>query len=58
MTTDPEQLKAILDEIRARAEELIALFDRFEDGHYRTLAITSIKLAVRWIGQAKLESND
>jgi len=45
--TDEEVV--IHDEIKAKAEELLKLFDFVEDGRYKSLAITSLEQSIMWI---------
>jgi hypothetical protein len=45
--TDDE--KALHDEIKAKAEELEALYDAVNKGRYHALAITSLEQSVMWI---------
>ncbi|HWC63969.1 MAG TPA: hypothetical protein VG501_10130 [Rhizomicrobium sp.] len=45
--TDEE--KALHDQIKARAEELEALFAKVKAGRYAALAITALEQAVMWI---------
>lgn len=44
--TDDE--KALHDEIKTKAAELEALFDRVKSGRYRSLGITALEEAVMW----------
>lgn len=44
--TDEE--KALHDELKAKAAELEAVFERVKPGRYRSLGITSLELAVMW----------
>ena len=41
--------KALHDEIKAKAEELEALFSRVKGGRYSALALTALEQAVMWI---------
>jgi hypothetical protein len=41
--------KALHDEIKAKAEELEALFGKVEPGRYNALAVTSLEQAVMWV---------
>jgi hypothetical protein len=43
-----EQEKELHDQIKAKAEELGALFDRVKAGRYRALAMTALEEAVMW----------
>ena len=45
--TDNE--KALHDNIKAKAEELEALFDQVPAGRYSSLAMTSLETAIMWI---------
>jgi hypothetical protein len=45
--TDDE--KALHDDIKAKADELAALFDQVKDGRYKSLAITELEASVMWI---------
>jgi hypothetical protein len=45
--TDDE--KAVHNGIKAKAEELEALFDRVADGRYKSLALTELETSVMWI---------
>ena len=45
--TDDE--KALHDELKGKADELAALFDRVKDGRYKSLAFTSLEQSVMWI---------
>lgn len=45
--TDEE--KALHDNIKAKAEELEALFDQVPAGRYSSLAMTSLETAIMWI---------
>jgi hypothetical protein len=40
---------ALHDEIKAKAEELEALYDEVNKGRYHALAITSLEQSVMWI---------
>lgn len=44
--TDDE--KALHDEIKAKAAELEALFERVKPGRYRSLGLTALEEAVMW----------
>ncbi len=44
--TDDE--KALNDEIKAKAAELEALFERVKPGRYRSLGITALEEAIMW----------
>jgi hypothetical protein len=44
--TDAE--KALHDEIKNKASELEALFERVKSGRYRSLALTDLESAVMW----------
>lgn len=44
--TDEE--KALHDEIKAKAAELEALFERVKPGRYRSLGITALEEAIMW----------
>lgn len=44
--TDNE--KALHDEIKTKAEELAALFERVKSGRYRSLSLTALEEAVMW----------
>lgn len=43
-----EDEKALHDEIKAKAAELEALFDRVKEGRYRSLGLTALEEAVMW----------
>jgi hypothetical protein len=45
--TEPE--KALHDALKAKAEELEALFDKVKPGRYHSLALTSLEESVMWI---------
>lgn len=45
--TDEE--KALHDDIKAKAAELEALFEKVKTGRYASLAMTQLELAVMWI---------
>lgn len=45
--TDEE--KAVHDEIKAKAEELEALYAKVASGRYNSLALTELELSVMWI---------
>lgn len=45
--TDAE--KALHDEIKAKADELDALFAKVKPGRYNSLAVTSLETSVMWI---------
>lgn len=45
--TDDE--KALHDEIKAKADELDALFAKVKPGRYNALAVTSLETSVMWI---------
>ena len=45
--TDEE--KALSAAIKAKAEELDALYSRVKDGRYKSLAATSLEESVMWI---------
>lgn len=45
--TDDE--KALHDEIKAKADELDALFTKVKSGRYNALAVTSLETSVMWI---------
>lgn len=44
--TDDE--KALHDEIKTKAAELEALFERVKEGRYRSLGMTALEQAVMW----------
>jgi hypothetical protein len=41
--------KALHDEIKAKAQELEALFEKVKQGRYRSLGLTALEEAVMWI---------
>jgi hypothetical protein len=43
----PEE-KALHDDIKSRAEELLMLFEQVKPGRYRSLGITALEEAVMW----------
>lgn len=43
----PEE-KALHDAIKAKAEELLALFEEVKPGRYKALSITALEEAVMW----------
>lgn len=44
-----EEEKALHDEIKNKAAELEALFEKVKPGRYNSLAITSLEQAVMWV---------
>lgn len=44
-----EDEKALHDELKSKATELEALFERVKNGRYKALAMTSLEQSVMWI---------
>jgi hypothetical protein len=40
---------ALHDDLKAKADELAALFDKVKDGRYKSLAFTELEASIMWI---------